>query len=177
MPKHFLRVAMIGMKNENNDREILSPNDTFRTAIAGLAISILILLYAGFQGARILSIRGEIGARTFVTEKISRSYQIKTRNRPTDYYQCYNAEGGERCITVGIGFLGKKAGEPLQTIRIWDGNTYHISDPYLENLSMYLVQLVIFGLIALFCLIKIIFPRFEILQKFNDTRTVKLFDA
>lgn len=164
------------MNGEGNGGEIMSQGDARSIALWGLAISLSILLYAGFQGARILTIRGEIGTRTIVAEKISRGYEIKIRNRPTDYYQCFRAEAGERCIPVGLADSGKKPGESLETIRIWDGNVYHISDPYLENLSMYLVQFIVFGIIASFCLLKITFPRFQILQKFNDTRTVKLFD-
>lgn len=165
------------MKEKNNGSEIMSDSDARALAHWGLAIASLILLYTGFQGARILTIRGEIGSRTFAIEEVSRSYKIKTRNSPSEYYQCFNVQGEERCIEVGVEDSNKKSGELIETIRIWDGNAYHINDPYLENLSVYLVQFIAFGLLGLFSLVKVVFPRFQILQKFNDTRTVKLFET
>lgn len=164
------------MENENESGEIMTNGDAVGLAMIGLVLTVLAMLYTGCNAARILTIRGEIFSRTLVNETITRSFKVQHRKAPTAYYQCFLNQEREQCLSVGTTGADKKAGEPLETIRIWDGNSYYIHSPYLEDMNMYFVGFIVCAVICLLCLLKIMFPRFQILQSFNDTRTTKLFD-
>lgn len=166
-------------ESAGNIDEIIERENLRQAAWVGLIVALAALLFTGYNIARILTIRGEIGNRQIVTETLTRSYRYENKqakHRVLVDYACYNAAVGEECLPADSAALGKKAGDSFETVRLWDGNVYYINTPYLKDLDFYLLWTLVATLILLVCLIKIIFPRFNILQKFNDTRTTKIFD-
>ena len=148
----------------------------------GFAVA-LTLLFITFQKINKMNILlgnnpGRQTSAQTLTRKWRDVYQSKNRSREVPLL-CFQS-GGEICVDVSESVWNNiKEGESFTVVSApGDGEFFHTSSVYMDNgnFDFDYGLLVIEILAAIFCLIKLLFPRFPAFDKFGRSNDIKLFD-
>jgi hypothetical protein len=163
------------IEDAENIDEIVARENISHFAKIVFVIAVGCAIFTGVNTWRYMTVSGELPGRIISAQTITRGYVQRGGKYPDRYYQCY-MNGGEKCVAVDYRIGKLPAGTEFSVIEAW-GDVYHVSDPAVgKSLSTNSFYFFVTLLIAVFSLIKWMFPRFLNLKKIISPTTTKLFD-
>jgi len=144
----------------------------------------LVLLFFTLQKINKMNVLvGESAGRKALTKTVTRKSRESFRSKGSSYSVpklCFQ-DGGEVCVDVeGMFWTFKNVGDRITVFSVpGDDEFYHPTGQYLDdgNFAFDYFLLLVEALGALFCFVKMLFPRFLALDKFGKSNNIKIFDA